>query len=129
MAMLDACGVQRLVLLAATAQIETLEEVMAAYGQSQGGVAASGAIVTKLDEAVKLGAIVDVLVRHKLNVQFVGVGQRVPEDLALPDKDELVRAALRVARGGPFALSKDEASLLTAFAASTNPFAGGEAHV
>jgi flagellar biosynthesis protein FlhF len=83
--------------------------------------------VTKLDEAAKLGGVVDVLVRHKLNVHFVGTGQRVPEDLAAPDGDELVRAALRVPRGGPFALSKDEASML-ATAAMGAGFFGGEAH-
>lgn len=120
LAMLDGAGVSRLLLLAATSQVETLEEVLNAYGTSQSGGNPVGAIVTKLDEAAKLGGIVDVLVRHKLNVQFVGIGQRVPEDLALPDRDELVRAALRVPRGGPFAITKEEATMLAAFANSPN---------
>jgi flagellar biosynthesis protein FlhF len=125
--MLDACGVTRMLLLSATSQVETLEEVLEAFGTSKARIGPGGVIVTKLDEAAKLGGVVDVLVRHKLNVHFVGTGQRVPEDLAVPDGPELVRAALRVPRGGPFALSKDEASML-ATAAMSAGFFGGEAH-
>jgi flagellar biosynthesis protein FlhF len=125
--LLDTCRVQRIVLLSATSQIEALEEVVGAYGTSRAGVPAAGAIVTKLDEAVKLGSIVDMLVRHKLFVHFVGVGQRVPEDLALPDRDSLVRSALRVVKNGPFSLTRDEASLV-ATAAGQAPLFTGDAH-
>jgi flagellar biosynthesis protein FlhF len=40
-----------------------------------------GCIATKLDEAVTLGAVLDVMVRHKLSLHYVANGQRVPEDL------------------------------------------------
>ena len=75
--MFDAAGVQRLLLLNATSSGDTLEEVVRMYH----GNGVIGCIATKLDEAVKLGAVLDVMVRHKLSLHYVANGQRVPEDL------------------------------------------------
>jgi flagellar biosynthesis protein FlhF len=75
--MFDTTGVQRLLLLNATSSGDTLEEVVRMYH----GNGVIGCIATKLDEAVKLGAVLDVMVRHKLALHFVANGQRVPEDL------------------------------------------------
>jgi flagellar biosynthesis protein FlhF len=76
-AMFDAAGVQRLLLLNATSSGDTLEDVVRMY-QGSGVI---GCIATKLDEAVTLGATLDVMVRHKLTLHYVANGQRVPEDL------------------------------------------------
>jgi flagellar biosynthesis protein FlhF len=75
--MFNAAGVQRLLLLNATSSGDTLEEVVSRY-HGQGVI---GCIATKLDEAVTLGAVLDVMVRHKLSLHYVANGQRVPEDL------------------------------------------------
>ena len=75
--MFDAAGVQRLLLLNATSGGDTLEEVVRMYH----GNGVIGCIATKLDEAVTLGAVLDVMVRHKLALHYVANGQRVPEDL------------------------------------------------
>lgn len=76
-AMLDACGVRRLLLLNATSNLHTLEDVVRVY-RSPGVI---GCIPTKLDEAVSMGSILDVVIRHKLVMHFIANGQRVPEDL------------------------------------------------
>jgi flagellar biosynthesis protein FlhF len=76
-AMFNEAGVQRLLLLNATSGGDTLEEVVRMY-HGQGVI---GCIATKLDEAVTLGAVLDVMVRHKLSLHYVANGQRVPEDL------------------------------------------------
>ena len=76
-AMFAAAGVQRLLLLNATSSGDTLEEVVRMYQGSN----VIGCIATKLDEAVTLGAVLDVMVRHKLLLHYVANGQRVPEDL------------------------------------------------
>ncbi len=76
-AMFDAAGVQRLLLLNATNSGETLEDVMRMYK----GTGVIGCIATKLDEAVTVGAVLDVLMRHKMTLHYVANGQRVPEDL------------------------------------------------
>jgi len=75
--MFNAAGVQRLLLLNATSSGDTLEEVVSRY-HGQGVI---GCIATKLDEAVTLGAVLDVMVRHQLSLHYVANGQRVPEDL------------------------------------------------
>lgn len=75
--MFDAAGVQRLILLNATSSGDTLEDVVRMYH----GNGVIGCIATKLDEAVTLGAVLDVMMRHKLSLHYVANGQRVPEDL------------------------------------------------
>jgi flagellar biosynthesis protein FlhF len=76
-AMFDEAGVQRLLLLNSTSGGDTLEDVVSMYK----GHGLIGCIATKLDEAVTLGAVLDVMVRHKLTLHYVANGQRVPEDL------------------------------------------------
>ena len=76
-AMFEAAGVQRLLLLNSTSSGDTLEDVARMYH----GPGVIGCIATKLDEAVTLGAVMDVMVRHKLTLHYVANGQRVPEDL------------------------------------------------
>jgi flagellar biosynthesis protein FlhF len=75
--MFDAVGVQRLLLLNATSSGGTLDDVVKMYG----GSGVIGCIPTKLDEAVTLGTVLDVVVRHKLTMHYIASGQRVPEDL------------------------------------------------
>jgi flagellar biosynthesis protein FlhF len=75
--MFDAVGAQRLLLLNATSSGGTLDDVVKMYG----GSGVIGCIPTKLDEAVTLGTVLDVVVRHKLTMHYVASGQRVPEDL------------------------------------------------
>lgn len=75
--MFDSVGVQRLLLLNATSGGDTLEDVVQMYN----GKGVIGCIATKLDEAVTLGAVLDVIMRYKLSLHYVANGQRVPEDL------------------------------------------------
>ncbi len=76
-AMLDAAGVQRLLLLNATSNLHTLEDVVRVYRHA--GVI--GCIPTKLDEAASMGGVLDVMIRHRLVMHYLANGQRVPEDL------------------------------------------------
>jgi flagellar biosynthesis protein FlhF len=109
-ALLSALPVQRILLLSSTCQSETLDDV--ARGYRCHGL--SGAIVTKLDEAVKLGGALDVLIRHRLTLHFVTNGQRVPEDLHLIKPEVLVHRALQVNRRPEFTLNEEEHKLLLA---------------
>ena len=109
--------VKRLLLLNATVQAETLEEVVAAYGAARpeaNGFA--GGIITKIDEAARPGQTLDVAIRHRLLLQYVSNGQRVPEDLHAPNASYLVHRSLRTASKtaaeSPFALQEDELALL-----------------
>lgn len=86
-----AAGVQRLLLLAATGSPENLDDVVRAYQ----GTGLNGAILTKVDEAIMLGGALDVVIRHKLTLNYIANGQRVPEDLHAINRDHLLQRALR----------------------------------
>jgi flagellar biosynthesis protein FlhF len=124
-AMLSGAGaeVKRLLVLPATSSGETLEDVVSAYqnaaaaaiGARAGDIGArgiSGAIFTKIDEGVKLGTLLDVAMRHRLAVHYVANGQRVPEDLHLPNVQYLLHRALRPEGSSLFTLEADEVPLV-----------------
>jgi flagellar biosynthesis protein FlhF len=80
----------RLLVLNASSQAESLEDAVQAYG----GGAGSRVVISKLDEAVKCGAVVDVAIRHQLVVEGIANGQRVPEDWHGARAQLLVQKAL-----------------------------------
>ena len=91
--MFDAAGVKRLLLLNSTSSGDTLEDVVRMYHGKQ----VIGCIATKLDEAVNLGAVLDVAVRHRLVMHYMANGQRVPEDLHPANLDYLLHRAIKPA--------------------------------
>ncbi|MDX2218622.1 MAG: flagellar biosynthesis protein FlhF [Burkholderiales bacterium] len=109
-ALLSAEGVRRIVLLNAGAQAETLDDVVRAY-IPESERATAQAIVTKLDEAVKLGGVVDCAIRRRLTLLFVTTGQRVPEDMHPAHGRYLVDKALRHAQSPAFARQAAEQRL------------------
>ena len=107
--------VQRLLLLNAAAQAQTLEEVVRIYRrQPEHGtpIRDAGCIVTKLDEAVQIAPALDVAIRHALPLAYISAGQRVPEDLHAPNSAYLVHRSLRARAAGAFTLEDDEACLV-----------------
>ena len=90
--------VQRLLVLNAASQGDTLDEVARSYTHD-GGTAVSGCIISKVDEAIKLGGPLDTAIRFKLPIHYVSNGQKVPEDLRFMSAAELVDLALQVHEG------------------------------
>jgi flagellar biosynthesis protein FlhF len=113
-ALLSAPDIKRLLLLNASCQAETLEDVVRAYVGPSGIKSLAGCCISKLDEAIKPGGVLDTAMRHRLPLHYVSNGQRVPEDLALPNAAQLVRQSLSNPSGGAFALSADETLLMLA---------------
>lgn len=95
-ALLSGAGteVQRLLCLNATSTAETLNEVVHAYQ----GSGLAGCVITKLDEAASIGAVLDVVIRHKLTLYCIADGQRVPEDLHLANPRDLIKRAFELKR-------------------------------
>jgi flagellar biosynthesis protein FlhF len=104
--------VRRVLLLNATSNAETLEEVINVYRAS--GLA--GCIITKTDEAVSLGTALDAAIRHQLALQYIATGQRVPEDLHPGNRHYLIHRVFRqVPRApSPFALTDGEMGMVLA---------------
>jgi flagellar biosynthesis protein FlhF len=90
-AMLRGVRARRLVVLNATVQSETLEEAVKRYTADD----CCGCVLTKLDEAVRLGGVLDVVLRNRLKIHYVSNGQRVPEDIHHANPAYLVHRALR----------------------------------
>lgn len=113
-AMLSGAGkVRRLLLLNATCRGDTLDDVVRAYA----GPDLEGCIFTKVDEAASLAPAIDVAVRRALEVFYVTNGQRVPEDLHLPNRAYLLHRAFREQNGeSPWRLQGDEVGLMLAAA-------------
>ena len=112
--------VKRLLLLNATANAATLDEVITAY--AKGGI--HGSIVTKIDEAASLATVLDSAIRYGLGVHYVTNGQRVPEDLHLPNRAYMLDRALQpVKNTTALGLHPDELPLVMAGAGH------GAAHV
>jgi len=123
LALLAAGGprVQRLLLLNATGNGETLDDVVRVY--RGGGV--DGCIITKIDEAAGIATALDVAIRHRLPLHYVTDGQRVPEDLHLPDRERLLARALRPASAASVHyLEAAECQLMLATVSAGGAYAG-----
>jgi flagellar biosynthesis protein FlhF len=108
-AMLTRSGeVNRLLLLNAGSRGDTLDDVVRAYA----GEDLAGCILTKVDEATALAPALDCIVRHGLTLSYVANGQRVPEDLHLPNRNYLLHRAFKVGAGETaHTLRKEEIAL------------------
>jgi flagellar biosynthesis protein FlhF len=121
--MLANSGAKRVLVLNATAHSETLEDVVQAFQ----GKALAGCIVSKADEAVRMGSVLDTILRHRLTVHFVANGQRVPEDMHEPNAQYLVHRALKApAPAQAFRLAEEDFPLLMPGADFSAEIADGE---
>ena len=112
--LMGAGNVRRLLLLNATVRGDTLDDVIRAYR----GPDLAGCVFTKVDEAATLAPVIGAAIMHELDVMYVTNGQRVPEDLHLPNRSYLMHRALRVQHGeSPWHMKPDEAALMMAAAA------------
>lgn len=90
--------VRSVLVVNAAADADNLDDTVAAYrgAARTAGTDIRDAIVTKLDEAPRLGPALAAVMRHGLTLNFVSHGQRVPEDIAPARAEDLVAEALMV---------------------------------
>ena len=88
--LLESPKIKKVLVLNASSHGDTLDEVIQAYR----GKDLYGAILSKLDEAAKLGPALDAMIRHQLTLRGVCTGQRVPEDWHRPYPKALVRMSM-----------------------------------
>jgi flagellar biosynthesis protein FlhF len=81
---------QSYLVMSANVQREVMDEVMDAFGHER----LAGCILTKLDEAARLGPALSTVLTHQLPVAFISEGQRVPEDLRPARASDLVSRSL-----------------------------------
>ena len=118
--LMHAGEVNRLLLLNATSRGDTLDDVVRAYA----GEDLAGCILSKVDESVSIAPALDAVVRHGLLLCYVANGQRVPEDLHLPNRNYLMHRALKPPGDeSPHRLKGDEAGLVLASRVTPAPAA------
>jgi flagellar biosynthesis protein FlhF len=121
-AMLTRAGeVKRLLLLNAGARGDTLDDVVRAYS----GEDLAGCILTKVDEAASLGPAIDAVIRHGLLLAYVANGQRVPEDMHLPNRNYLLHRAFKLpAETSPHRLQGDDVGMMVGLRGATGSTQG-----
>lgn len=112
--------VRRLLVLNAASQGDTLDEVAHAYRNGVGEDVA-GCIITKLDEATRLGAALDTAIRHRLPIHYMSVGQKVPEHMELARADVLIDRAFSMVERARALYTPSEADLATLVSSSREP--------
>ena len=92
-------GAEFLLALPAQGEGLALEEIIRAFAP----VKPTACIITKVDEAASLGAVISTTLRHKLKIAYLCNGQRVPEDVHAAHQRRvwLVRAAHELTRRAP----------------------------
>jgi flagellar biosynthesis protein FlhF len=108
--MLSHPSIHRVLVINAAAQGETIEDVLIAYKASS----ACGIVLSKLDEAVKLGPALDAVIRHRLKIVAVANGQRVPEDWHRLTAQALIHRALRSSGAPAWRMDSRDVSLMFA---------------
>jgi flagellar biosynthesis protein FlhF len=88
---LDLPKVNRLLVLNAGGHGDTLDDVVSSFKSS--GI--QQAILSKIDEAAKIGPALDAVIRHQLLLRGVTMGQKVPEDWESADAAKLIRLSMR----------------------------------
>lgn len=94
--------IQRVLLINAASHAETLDEVARAWRVES----THGAVLTKIDEAVRIGGALDALIRFRLALLGLTNGQRVPEDWHAGNPMLLAHIALKPL-GSAFSLAGD----------------------
>jgi len=74
---LGAAGARVLLALPAQGEGHALDEIVRAFRPLN----PAACVLTKVDEAASLGAVISTILRHRLQIAYICNGQRVPEDL------------------------------------------------
>jgi flagellar biosynthesis protein FlhF len=88
---LDMPSINRLLVVNAGGHGDSIEDVVTAFKAG----AVQQAILSKIDEAAKVGPALDAVIRHQLLLRGVTMGQKVPEDWERADADKLIAMSMR----------------------------------
>ncbi len=121
LAMLDIEGVNRLMVLNAGGHGDTLEDMVASFKKGSG----QQTVLSKTDEAAKIGPALDAAIRHQLKLRGVTTGQKVPEDWEHADAANLIAMSMRSANKSAFDPKSTDLGFI--FAQASTPV--GQLHV
>ncbi|MBQ0797237.1 flagellar biosynthesis protein FlhF [Zhongshania sp.] len=126
--------VQVFLTLPADAENYVQSEIIDAYSSLN----AQGAVLSRIDEAMRLGGAVSNLIQHRLPLVWCANGPRVPQNLSAADAGKLINMAVRMAkafevrRNGHHSAPEEQAAAASvpgAVAASAAPQRGSALNV
>lgn len=117
---LDLSGIRRLLVLNAGGHGDALDDTLTAFKID----APQQVLLSKVDEAVKLGPALDAVIRHQATVRGVCNGQRVPEDWERADPGKLVRVSMQTSGKSAFDPKADDLSYYFSPATAPQPYQG-----
>ncbi|MEZ6964182.1 flagellar biosynthesis protein FlhF [Aeromonas sp. S9(2024)] len=82
--------IRNYLVMSATSQRRVMQEAVDHFRR----IPLSGCILTKLDESLNLGEVINVCIQNALPISYITDGQRVPEDIQVADAAQLVGAAM-----------------------------------
>lgn len=121
MDMLDLPGVNRLLVLNAGGHGDTLDDMVSAFKTTS----MQQTILSKTDEAAKIGPALDATIRHQLVLRGVTTGQKVPEDWERADAANLIAMSMRAPAKSAF---DPKVTDLGFFFAQSSPMQPGQLH-
>ena len=121
MDLLDLPNVKRLLVLNASSHGDTLEDTVTNFKSPTG----QQVILSKIDEAVKLGPALDAAIRHQLTLRGVTTGQRVPEDWEAANAANLIRASMRAGNSSAYDPKAADLGFIFSHSSDSTLAAGG----
>lgn len=100
--------------LSANSQVSDLDDQYQRFAAA----APAAVILTKLDEATRVGSAISAVVRHGIPLAYLTDGQRVPEDLSVARPDQIVVRAMAASRVS--STPPDDEELTHQFAGAVN---------
>lgn len=85
-------NIRSYLVMSANAQSRVMEETVQQFSR----IPLAGTILTKLDESLCLGEVLNVVLTNALPISYITNGQRVPEDIDIANAYDLVAQALQV---------------------------------
>lgn len=94
--MIESVGVniKKLLVLSCSSQKQVLDDALDNYGP----LGLNGCVLTKVDESGNMGAALTLVTERKLPIAYVATGQKVPDDIHVANKNDLVSRAVLAAQ-------------------------------
>lgn len=118
--LLDLPEIKRLLVLNSGGHGDTLDEAVGCFK----GTSTQQVILSKTDEAVKLGPAIDACIRHQLMLRGTTTGQRVPEDWEPAIAAKLVRSSMRSTGASAYDPKTSDLSFFFSQPANTTAYKG-----
>jgi flagellar biosynthesis protein FlhF len=94
---IEGMTIRNYLVISAATQLGVIDEIIQSFSR----IPLSGVILSKLDEANRIGQVMTGLIEHQLPMSYLCNGQRVPEDIRVAYKRDVVEMAVTAAGRAP----------------------------